>query len=54
MNPPVPISAQELKDLRAQVKQLDQQLEGLQNKAAAEEAHPAPAGEPPARPNRVR
>jgi hypothetical protein len=50
----MPITAAELKDLRDQLKNLDQQLEGLQHKAAAEEGRVVPEGEPAPRLNRLR
>ena len=50
----MPITSQELKDLITIVKNLQQQLEGLQQKAEAEYGHPRPEGEPQARPYRIR
>jgi len=50
----MPISEDDIKEARQLLKQLDQILEGLQNKAAAETAHPLYEGEPPPRPNRIR
>jgi hypothetical protein len=50
----MPITSQELKDIRDALKILDQVVEGLQNKAMLEEQHPAPEGQPAARPTRLR
>jgi hypothetical protein len=50
----MPITEQELKEVRAELKRLDQILEGLQYKAAGEEGRLIPAGEPSARPTRLR
>lgn len=50
----MPISSQELKDLLAESKRLGQIIEGLVNKAEAEEQHPPVEGQPAARLNRLR
>ena len=54
MNRPVPISAQELRDVRNELKRLDQILAGLEAQAEADEGRITPAGEPTQRPYRLR
>jgi hypothetical protein len=54
MNPRVPISSQELKDLRADVKRLDTIVAGLIAQAESDEGRVTPASEPTARPARIR
>jgi hydrogenase maturation factor len=50
----MPITADEVKDIIAAIKNIIQQLEGLQNKAEAEYGRVVPEGEPQPRPFRMR